>query len=103
MRAGLVALAVGLVAASLLADSGLAPGYRALAFMPFFVAAYGVTSALYGVCGFSALAGRRRTLDGAERVAERAELHRLRRVGIRVVGMSGALAVVATLFFVIAR
>jgi hypothetical protein len=99
MRFGLVALAASLVVAVVLAQSGASAGFRAVAFVPFFVAAYGVTSALYRTCGLSALAGRRQTSDGAEPVADRSELRAQRRAGLRVFAVSGALAGVATLLF----
>lgn len=102
MRIGLLALAGALVVAILLAKSGASPAYRALAFLPFFFAANGVLAALYRVCGFTAMAGRRLTADGAEVVADRAELTGQRRAGLRVIVLSAALAALATSLFVIA-
>ena len=100
MRIGLVALAVALGVAIFFAHSGGAAGYRALAFVPFFVAGYGVLSAFYGVCGFTALAGRRMTAEGSELVADRSELSRQRMYGLRVIVMSVLLAGVATALFI---
>ena len=102
MRAGLIALAAALVLAVLLTRSGVAPGYRVVAFLPFFVAAYGVLSALYSVCGFTAFAGCRMTSEGTERVACRIELSTQRRCGMRVIMMSLGLATLATSFFALA-
>ena len=102
MRGGLFALAAALVVAVVLAQSGVAPGYRSLAFVPFAASAYGVLSSLYGVCGISALAGRRITTEGAERIASRVELSAQRRSGLRVIAMSLALAGIATTLFVLA-
>lgn len=102
MRAGLFTLAGALVVAVVLAGTGAAPGFRALAFVPFFIAAHGVLASLYGVCGFTAMAGRRITNEGAERVADRSELAGQRRSGLRVVALSMALAGIATTLLVIA-
>jgi hypothetical protein len=102
MRVGLVALAAAMLAAVLLAQSGAAAGVRALSFVPFFVASYGILSALYGVCGFTALAGRRITTEGTERVADRFELTCQRRSGMRVLVLSAAFAALATGLFVAA-
>ena len=96
MRVGVIALATGLVAGTLLAKSGAALGYRALAFVPFFVAGYGVLAALYRTCGISAIAGRRVTSDGMERIVDRAELAELRSRGLRIIAGSVLLAAGAT-------
>ena len=102
MRVGLVALAGALIVALFLAQSGAAPAYRALAFLPFFVAANGVLAALYRVCGFTAIAGHRMTADGVEVVADREELAAQRRSGMRVLVLSVALAALATALFIVA-
>jgi hypothetical protein len=102
MRIGLVALAAALVFALLLAKSGAAPAYRAVAFLPFFFAANGVLAALYRVCGFTAMAGRRLTPNGTEVVADRAELSAQRREGVRVIVLSVVLAGLATSLFAVA-
>ena len=102
MRMGLFALAGALVVALLLAQSGASPAYRALGFLPFFFAANGVLAALYRVCGFTAIAGRRMTADGTEVVADRAELSAQRRTGLRVLFLSVVLAATATTLFVVA-
>jgi hypothetical protein len=103
LRIGLVSLAGALVFALLLAQSGAAPAYRAIGFVPFFFAANGVLAALYRVCGFTAIAGRRMTADGAEVVADRAELSAQRHAGARVLVLSTALAALATSLFVVAN
>jgi hypothetical protein len=100
MRVGLFALAIALGAVVMLAHSGAAPGYRSLAFAPFLVAAYGVLSALYGTCGMTAIAGRRITSEGTERIADRDELASQRKTGARVLAISIALSAVATALFV---
>jgi hypothetical protein len=93
---GLVALALALGVGTALARSGWPPVYRALNFVPFFVAAYGVLAAFYGTCGVTAIAGRRITTDGSERVVDRAELRAQRRLGVRVLGASLLLATAMT-------
>jgi uncharacterized membrane protein YecN with MAPEG domain len=102
LRVGLVALAVALVVTLLLVKSGAPPVVRAAAFLPFFFAAYGVLAAFYRVCGFTAIAGRRMTADGVEKVADRAELSAQRRSGLRVIVLSVACAALATALFVVA-
>src|SRR5678815_4568809 len=66
LRAGLISLATALAVAAALGHSGAPAGYRALVFIPFFVAVYGVLAALYGTCGISAIAGMRITCQGRE-------------------------------------
>jgi len=102
MRFGLVSLAVGLLAVAVLTQLGVQPAYRALAFVPFFFASYGVISALFGVCTITAVMGRRMTADGAERVANREELAEQRRYAARVLFLTFALAAGATSLFVLA-
>lgn len=102
LRAGLVALAMSLVVAAALGGSGTSPGLRALVFLPFFVAAYGVLAALYGTCGVSAIAGRRITCQGSERIADCGERSVQRARGLKVMGVSFLLAASATALFVAA-
>jgi hypothetical protein len=102
LRVGLVALAMALVLAAFLARTDAATLYRALVFGPFLVATYGLLAAFYGTCGLTAIAGRRITADGSERVADRTELCAQRRVGARVLGASVALAAIAPTLFVLA-
>ena len=102
LRVGLVALAGALVVALLLVNSGAAPVVRGVAFLPFFFAVYGLLAAFYRVCGFTAIAGRRMTADGVEKVADRAELAAQRRSGLRVIILSVVFATFATSLFVVA-
>jgi hypothetical protein len=103
LRVGLVSLAVSLVVGSLLASGGVATSYRLLSFVPFFVAANGVLSALYQTCGFTAIAGRRITSEGTEPVADRDELAQQRARGMRVMLGSSLLAAVATSLLFLAK
>jgi hypothetical protein len=105
LRVGLAALGMALVLSAFLCrpELGADAGYRAIVFVPFFVASYGVLAAFYRTCGLSAIAGHRRTPDGTEPVADRAELASQRRTGAMVMLMSVGLAGAATLLFVIAR
>ena len=102
MRMGIIALAVALGVATLLAKVSASPGYRVLAFVPFLFASYGMLAALYRTCGLTAMAGRRITSDGSERVADRVELADQRRRGLRVIGGSLLLAATATSLLVFA-
>jgi len=90
------------MAAAFLARSDTALSYRAAVFVPFFVAAYGVLAAFYETCSVRAISGCRLTSEGTEPVADRAELAAQRKTGLRVLGMSGALAGLATALFVVA-
>jgi len=103
LRVGLVGLAMALVLAAFLARSDAATVYRAVVFLPFLVATYGVLAAFYGTCGLMAIAGRRITADGTERVADRQELSAHRRLGARVLFASVALAAIATTLLLVAR
>jgi hypothetical protein len=103
MRMGLVALAGALVFAVFLMRTGAPPTYRALGFVPFFFAVNGFLAALYRVCGFTAIAGRRMTADGAEVVADRAELAAQRRTGLRVLVLSVVLSALATSLLMVAN
>ena len=87
LRVGLIALAMALVVVAFLARSDAAPFFRAVVFLPFLVATNGVLAAFYGTCGLTALAGHRRTTDGAEVVADRAELAAHRRTGAWVLSL----------------
>lgn len=101
LRVGLVALAMALALTAFLArtDGG---GYRWLVALPFFVAINGVLAGFYRTCGVTAFAGRRMTSSGVEMVADRHELAAQRRTGLRVLGLSVALAAGATALFVTA-
>lgn len=102
LRAGLIALATALVVAAALGHSDAAPLVRAVVFVPFFVAAYGVLAALYATCGVTAMAGRRITCQGAERIADRGERSAQRAKGLKVLAASLVLAAGATALFVTA-
>ena len=102
LRAGLIALATAIAVAAGLGHIGASPGYRAVVFVPFFVAAYGVLAALYGTCGISAIAGMRITCQGTERIADRSERNVLRAKGMKVLSASLVVAVIGTVLFVTA-
>ena len=102
LRLGLVALAMALAVTAFLTRIEGASAYRWVMFLPFFVAANGVLAAFYRTCGLTAFAGRRMTAEGAELVADRAELSAQRRIGLRVLGLSVGLAGLATALFVTA-
>jgi hypothetical protein len=103
LRGGLLALAGALVVALLLVKSGAPPVYRAIAFVPFFFAVYGLLASFHRVCGFTAIAGRRMSEDGVEKVADRLELSAHRRSGMRVIVYSAAIAGLATALFAVAN
>jgi len=103
LRLGLVALVVALTSAALLSRSGAPAGYRALVFVPFCVAAYGVLAGLFATCGVTALAGCRITPQGREPIADRADLEATRAHGVKVLLSSAVAAAITTGLFVIAR
>jgi hypothetical protein len=96
MRIGLVALGVSLVASVLLLNAGAGAACRSLTFVPFLLAAYGIMAALFCTCGFTALAGMRRTNAGPERIADPVERSNVRARGLRVILGSVVIAAVAT-------
>jgi hypothetical protein len=61
-----------------------------------FVGVYGVCAGLWRTCGVTAMAGRRITATGTERVADRRELAALRRRGLAVLCGSLIVSVLAT-------
>jgi len=103
LRVGLVALALALGVGTVLAKSTLGPGFRALAFVPLLFASYGLLAAFCRTCGLTAIAGRRITSDGSERVIDRAELRAQRRRGAGVLVASALLAALVTAAFVFAH
>ncbi len=102
LRVGLVALAMALALTAFLARTDGGSAYRWLVAFPFFVAINGVLAGFYKTCGVTAFAGRRITASGVEVVADRHELAALRRTGLKVLGMSVALAAAAAALFVTA-
>lgn len=103
LRVGVVFVAIALAVAVVLSRSGVAAGWRAVTFAPLAVGTYGTLAALERVCGFTALAGRRIREAGTEPIADRDELAALRRIGLRVIGTSVAIAAAATALLVLAR
>ena len=100
LRVGLFSLVAALAGAAFLSKTGASPIYRTLMFLPFFAASYGVLAALYATCGISAIAGRRFTCQGTDRIVSRSDLALHRAKGVKVLSLSMVLAAIATACFV---
>jgi hypothetical protein len=96
LRFGLVVLALGLAGAMAMNALGLGLGMHALLVPVLFAGAYGICAGLARTCGLTAIAGRRITATGTEPVADRNELHALRRRGAAVIATSLFVSVIAT-------
>lgn len=101
LRMSLVFLALGLGLAVLLIRTDAAAGYRALLFVPFFGAAFGAYQGLFRTCTYAAKHGVRLTDEGEERMANPADLARVRKSGRAVILSSFLTAVMATLVIVL--
>ncbi len=101
MRLGIIALAVAL--ALLLGLQALeAPRlWRAFLFVPFFLALFGATQALYRTCPSLASRGVREVCGSEEPVARASERQRSRQLGHRVLWLSALGAVIATVVFLL--
>jgi hypothetical protein len=96
LRVGILVSALGLGAVVVMKTLGAGVGMRALLVPVLFVGAYGICAGLSRTCGLTAMAGRRLTPTGSERVANRAELCALRRRGAAVMATSLFVSVLAT-------
>jgi len=89
LRLGILTLAVGLLTAAWLKESGHASGvWLLLPIVPLFIAANFFFQAMYMTCGYSALTGVRHTGAGKERIADRSELHSVRMRGLKQIGLA---------------
>ena len=100
-------LTLGVMYVALLAIRGAPSAWYALAAIPFFLATLGYFQARVRTCVFLAVVGRRNLDDGAERIADAAELARVRaeawRVWLRAAVATLALTALAFLVPAIAR
>jgi hypothetical protein len=103
IRLGLVFLGLALVGDFVLDRTGLPSGLHFALAPLFFLGTYGLAAGLTCTCGFTALAGRRLTNSGPERIANRAELGGARRQGMVIVASSGLLAIAGSLLLLIAH
>jgi hypothetical protein len=96
LRVGIVLSGLGLAAAVAINKRvGAGLGMHALLVPVLFVGAYGICAGLSRTCGLTAMAGRRWTATGPERIADRSELAALRRQGAAVVAGSLLFSVLA--------
>lgn len=101
LRLGVAIFAIALAGAVLVRELGIVSPMRFLLVVPFLVGLHAMHLGLTGVCGMSAAAGLRLTCDGAEPVADRAELRSVRRRGAMIMAstVATALAVTMTLLY----
>lgn len=95
-------MAIGLGCAEVLKLTGASPMARLFLFVPFFISANAFFQAMYMNCGYSALAGRRHTAEGTERIADRGERRSVRARGVWQIALAfvGASALTASFVFV---
>jgi hypothetical protein len=96
LRVGVGGVSLALAVAVVLGASGAGLAARLLVAPLFFVGVYGISAALFRVCGVTAIAGRRIIAGGTEPVADRVELDRLRRRGGMVIAVSAVVSLLAT-------
>jgi hypothetical protein len=101
LRVGIVSLAIGLGCAELLKLMDASPIVRVLLFVPFFISANAFFQAMYMNCGYSALAGRRHTAHGTERIADSRERRAVRARGIWQIALAFVGAAALTASFVL--
>ncbi|MEZ4222891.1 MAG: hypothetical protein R3B13_18255 [Polyangiaceae bacterium] len=100
LRHGVYILGFALAAAVTMRELGAPPLWRALLFLPFFMALVGMARGLIGICAFLALKGQRETDDGVEPVAAREERARLAITGRNALLWSSLIALALTAAFV---
>jgi hypothetical protein len=100
LRLGIATLAIGLICAEALKAANAGPVLRLLLFIPFFISANAFVQAMYMNCGYSALAGRRHTAHGTERIADKGELRSVRVLGLWQIALAFVCASALTATFV---
>lgn len=101
LRAGIVALFLGLGWALVLERTNADWPLRLTLFLPFFVSVNAFFQGMLKNCGFSAYRGCRQTLYGQERIADRAELEKVKARGRVQLFVSFFVALALTLCFVV--
>jgi hypothetical protein len=99
LRVAIFALALALTLALGLEYVGAAKQWRALLFVPFFFALFGVTQGMYRTCPGLAARGVREVCGVEEPIANAVELKRTRQLARKVVIMTTVGAVAATMVF----
>lgn len=102
LRMGLVSVALGLVLAVVMVQTGASSLARLGLFVPFFFGAFGALQGLFRTCNGAASKDVRITDDGEEKLLESSDRERIRREGRMVVLGSFATAGMATLLCVVA-
>lgn len=101
MRIGVFAFAVALFVGIVMVKTDVAPIWRGLLIIPFWIAGNGFFSAQYKTCGFMSRMGMREGKDGPEKIADRATLEAVRCRGQRALIASVLSAVVSAVPFVL--
>ena len=103
MRVGVYIFTFALLLGTVLVKLDAPPVYRALVMIPFWIAAQGFFTALYKTCGFMAAKGLRQCHceDGVEKIVDRAELKRIRTMGLAMLGSALLATGLLTLPFVV--
>ena len=101
LRMSLVLLSIALVLCVVLRETGVAPVYRSVLFIPFFASAFGAYQGLFRTCTVAARQGVRVTDQGEEVVADPAERGRMRAEGRKILLRSLATAAAATALVVL--
>jgi hypothetical protein len=99
LRFGVLCFSVSLAVAIAFAKAGIAPHWRWLLAVPFFLASVGVSESLLQTCPFMAMKAMRDRGDGMEPVADPKERAALRARGRRLLLACGALALTAAGLF----
>lgn len=101
LRAGVLWLAVALVAGFAMVRWEVAAGTGLLLVLPLAVGTYHLLAGTFGVCVYRGLCGQRRADHGEEFVPDERLRRRLMRRGMALVGVSCTLAGLATAAFVL--
>ncbi len=96
LRFGVAMSLVALGLSTILLQTGASTFPRALLFLPFWLAAYGVLSSLFRTCAFAALGAFRLASCGAQPIAGPEGVHAVRRRGLGVFLASVAIAALLT-------
>lgn len=100
LRVGVAAFAVALFVGIVMVKTDVAPIYRSLLILPFWIAGNGFFSAQFKTCGFMSSMGMREGKDGPEKIADPNTLAAVRCRGRRALMASVLSAVVSAVPFV---
>lgn len=96
LRMGIIMLTVALLLSVVLVRADVSKAWRALLFVPFFMASMGAWQGLYRTCPMMVRHGRRETEDGEVRVADPEQVRGARKLAFRVLLGSVCTALLST-------